>query len=81
MRRKLPRMSGTARERKWHDIFSQARGPLGLQRLPVIRRDRYADAVAVETVGRYIEYHGTGWRAGKDYPAIPGNSCRISGIG
>jgi hypothetical protein len=57
------------------DDYHGACGPLGLQRLPVIRRDQYADAVAVETVaediGRYVEYLRDRVARGKRLPCHP----------
>jgi len=57
------------------DDYHGACGPLGLQRLPVIRRDQYADAVALETVaediGRYVEYLRDRVARGKRLPCHP----------
>jgi hypothetical protein len=57
------------------DDYHGACGPLGLQRLPVIRRDQYANAVAVETVaediGRYVEYLRDRVVRGKGPPYVP----------
>jgi hypothetical protein len=58
-----------------YDDYHGACGPLGLQRLPVIRRSQYADAVVVETVaedlGRYVKYLWDRLARGKRLPCHP----------
>jgi hypothetical protein len=59
----------------FYDDYHGACGPLGLQRLPVIRRSQYADTVAVETVaediGRYVKYLWDRLARGKGLPYVP----------